>query len=136
MLAARPGQGDESLESLYARRPESASADVLYTVHMSILEVTCPVCDEVLELSDADRAELAVGDAVVCDNCNAEMEVTANDGEDFELELLGILTTCPNCHEEFDVTEEMLEEEGGDTVTCPHCRARIELEFEDAPGLP
>ena len=25
---------------------------------MSILEVTCPVCDEVLELSDADRAEL------------------------------------------------------------------------------
>ena len=32
---------------------------------MSILEVTCPVCDEVLELSDADRAELSVGDAVV-----------------------------------------------------------------------
>lgn len=105
---------------------------------MSILEVTCPVCDEVLELSDADRAELSVGDAVVCDNCNAEMEVTANQGEDFELELLGILTTCPNCGEEFDVTEELLEsaEEDSDTVVCPHCQARIELEFEDAPGEP
>ena len=105
---------------------------------MSILEVTCPVCDEVLELTEADRAELQVGDAVVCDNCNAEMEVTANAGEDFELELLGILTTCPNCGEEFDVTEEMLDDEGGngDTVTCPHCHASIELEFEDAPGEP
>ena len=103
---------------------------------MSILEVTCPVCDEVLELTDADSAELSVGDAVVCDNCNAEMEVTANQGEDFELELLGILTTCPNCGEEFDVTEEMLEEEGGDTVTCPHCQAKIELEFEDVRGEP
>ena len=103
---------------------------------MSILEVTCPVCDEVLELTDADRAELAVGDAVICDNCNAEMEVTANDGENVELELLGILTTCPNCGEEFDVTEEMLDEGNADTVTCPHCQAVIELEFEDAPGEP
>jgi len=103
---------------------------------MSILEVTCPVCDEVLELTDTDRAELEVGDAIVCDNCNAEMEVTVNDGEEFELELLGILTTCPNCGEEFDVTEEMLGDEDGDTVTCPHCHAHIELEFEDAPGEP
>jgi transcription elongation factor Elf1 len=102
-----------------------------YNTGMSILEVTCPVCDEVLELTDADRAELSVGDAVVCDNCNAEMEVTANSGEDFELELLGILTTCPNCGEEFDVTEEMTQ--AGDTVTCPHCQALIELEFEEGP---
>ena len=114
------------------------SSHALTMCVMSILEVTCPVCDEVLELSDADRAELSVGDAVVCDNCNAEMEVTANQGEDFELELLGILTTCPNCGEEFDVTEELLEsaEEDSDTVVCPHCQARIELEFEDAPGEP
>ena len=39
---------------------------------------------------------------------------------------------------DFDVTEEMLEsaDEDSDTVTCPHCQARIELEFEDAPGEP
>ncbi len=123
MLPARRGRGGKSLESLY-------------NGPMSILEVTCPVCDEVLELTDADRAELSVGDAVVCDNCNAEMEVTANQGEDFELELLGILTTCPNCGEEFDVTEEMLDEGDGDTVTCPHCQAHIELEFEDVRGEP
>ena len=52
MLPARRGRGGKSLESLY-------------NVPMSILEVTCPVCDEVLELTDADRAELSVGDAVV-----------------------------------------------------------------------
>ena len=112
------------------------SSHALTMCVMSILEVTCPVCDEVLELTEADRAELQVGDAVVCDNCNAEMEVTANQGEDFELELLGILTTCPNCGEEFDVTEEMLEDGDGDTVTCPHCQAKIELEFEDVRGEP
>ncbi|WP_425146825.1 hypothetical protein [Deinococcus sp.] len=103
---------------------------------MSILEVICPVCDEVLELSDADRAELEIGDLIVCENCHAEMEVTRNDGDEFDLELMGILTTCPNCGEEFDVTEEMLGEgdssaQGHAVVQCPHCQARIELEFED-----
>ena len=107
---------------------------------MSILEVICPVCDEVLELSDADRAELDIGDLIVCENCHAEMEVTRNAGDDFDLELMGILTTCPNCGEEFDVTEDMLEasgtvsngsSEGGAVVQCPHCQAHIELEFEE-----
>ncbi|WP_216317579.1 zinc-ribbon domain-containing protein [Deinococcus aestuarii] len=108
---------------------------------MATLEIDCPVCAEVLELTDEDRADLAVGDVIVCDSCNAEMEVTRNaGGEDFELELLGILTVCPNCGEEFDVTDEMLAAaptvQGADgvevsVVTCPHCRARIELEFED-----
>ena len=114
---------------------------------MSILEIECPVCGEVLELSAEDRAELEVGDAIVCDNCNAEMEVTANAGETFDLELLGILTTCPNCGEEFDVTEEMLAQTPPNetntagtgaaetsTVQCPHCQAQIELDFEDAAG--
>lgn len=99
---------------------------------MSLLEIECPVCGETLELTDDDRAELQVGDAIVCESCNAEMEVTRNGGDDFDLELLGILTTCPNCGEEFDVTEEMVQ--NGNTVSCPHCRASIELEFEDAPG--
>lgn len=109
---------------------------------MATLEIDCPVCAEVLELTDADRADLSVGDVIVCDSCNAEMEVTRNGpGEDFELELLGVLTTCPNCGEEFDVTEDMLAEapiieaEAGHVasiVSCPHCRARIELEFEEA----
>lgn len=108
---------------------------------MATLEIDCPVCAEVLELTDADRAELQVGDVIVCDACNAEMEVTRNGaGEDFELELLGILTVCPNCGEEFDVTEELLavaptvEHPDGtlaSVVTCPHCRAQIELEFEE-----
>jgi len=108
---------------------------------MATLEIDCPVCAEVLELTDADRSELQVGDVIVCDSCNAEMEVTrSGEGEDFELELLGVLTTCPGCGEEFDVTEDMLtaagtvESHDGVTVsvvTCPHCRARIELEFED-----
>ncbi|SMB92397.1 hypothetical protein [Deinococcus hopiensis] len=109
---------------------------------MTTLEIECPVCAEVLELTDADRAELHVGDVIVCDSCNAEMEVTrSGEGEDFELELLGVLTTCPNCGEEFDVTEDMLAAAGTvqshdgvevSVVTCPHCRARIELEFEEA----
>jgi uncharacterized protein YbaR (Trm112 family) len=112
---------------------------------MATLEVECPVCEEILELTDQDRTELEVGDVIVCDSCNAEMEVTRNgEGEDFELELLGVLTTCPNCGEEFDVTEDMLAAapvvEGVDgevvsIVDCPHCRARIELAFEDEePG--
>ncbi|EYB67648.1 zinc finger, DHP-type [Deinococcus phoenicis] len=108
---------------------------------MATLEIDCPVCAEVLELTDADRADLVVGDVIVCDSCNAEMEVTRNGaGEDFELELLGILTVCPNCGEEFDVTDDMLAAaptvEGADgtvvsVVACPHCRAQIELEFEE-----
>ncbi|MEF2277619.1 hypothetical protein V3W47_04850 [Deinococcus sp. YIM 134068] len=110
---------------------------------MATLEIDCPVCAEVLELTDEDRAALVVGDVIVCDSCNAEMEVTRNTGgEDFELELLGVLTVCPNCGEEFDVTDDMLaaaptvEGEGGSVasvISCPHCRARIELEFEDDP---
>ena len=98
---------------------------------MAVLQVECPICGEVLELTDADRAGLEVGDAIVCDSCNAEMEVTKNGGDDFDLELLGILTVCPNCGEEFDVTEQMVSE--GDIVTCPNCGVRIELEFEDEP---
>lgn len=101
---------------------------------MPTLEVECPICGETLEVTDADRAELKVGDVLVCDNCNAEMEVTANAGDTFDLELMGILTTCPNCGEEFDVTEEMLE--SGPVVTCPHCQAKIELEFEDEHPSP
>lgn len=96
---------------------------------MPVLQVECPICGEVLELTDVDRAGLEVGDAIVCDSCNAEMEVTKNSGKDFDLELLGILTVCPSCGEEFDVTEEMIAE--GDIVTCPHCGVHIELEFEE-----
>lgn len=115
---------------------------------MATLEIDCPVCAEVLELTDEDRAELHPGDVIVCDSCHAEMEVTRNGGgEDFELELLGILTVCPACGEEFDVTEELLAaaptvsgpdgESSVSVVTCPHCRARIELEFEeDEAGHP
>ena len=107
---------------------------------MAILEIDCPVCGEVLELSDDDRAELDVGDAIVCENCNAEMEVIRNSGQEFDVELLGILTTCPNCDQEFDVTEEMLASaptlsgENGEEVSlvhCPHCQARVELSFEE-----
>ncbi|WP_309571644.1 hypothetical protein [Deinococcus sp.] len=106
---------------------------------MATLEVECPVCSEVLELTETDRAGLEVGDVIVCDSCNAEMEVTRNGGdEDFELELLGVLTTCPNCGEEFEVTEEMVavapsvqSSDGVEVsiVPCPHCHAQIELEF-------
>ncbi|WP_412029364.1 hypothetical protein [Deinococcus yunweiensis] len=106
---------------------------------MATLEVECPVCFEVLELTDEDRAGLEVGDVIVCDSCNAEMEVTRNaGGEDFELELLGVLTTCPNCGEEFEVTEELVaaapvvqSSDGVEVsiVPCPHCQAKIELEF-------
>ncbi|GGL72299.1 hypothetical protein GCM10010840_08040 [Deinococcus aerolatus] len=108
---------------------------------MATLEIECPICAEVLELSDQDRAELQPGDVIVCDSCNAEMEVTrSGGGDDFELELLGILTTCPSCGEEFEVTEELLataptvEAADGSEVSvvpCPHCHARIELEFEE-----
>lgn len=107
---------------------------------MAILEIDCPICGEVLELTDEDRAELQVGDAIVCENCNAEMEVVSNDAHDFEVELLGILTTCPNCDTEFDVTEEMLvaaptirSQQGEEVslVRCPHCQAGVELSFEE-----
>ncbi|WP_420595827.1 hypothetical protein [Deinococcus sp.] len=107
---------------------------------MAILELDCPICGEVLELSDDDRAELQVGDAIVCENCNAEMEVLRNSGQEFDVELLGILTTCPNCAEEFDVTEEMLAAaptlrsdtgEDASLVRCPHCQASVELSFEE-----
>jgi uncharacterized protein YbaR (Trm112 family) len=87
-----------------------------------MLEIECPVCAEVLELSDEDRAELQPGDVIVCDSCNAEMEITRNGGgEDFELELLGILTTCPNCNEEFEVTEDVLA--AAPTVLAAPCLA-------------
>ncbi len=113
---------------------------------MATLEIECPVCAEVLELTEADRAELQVGDVIVCDSCNAEMEVTRNgEGEDFELDLLSVLTTCPNCSEEFEVTDEMVStapviqsSDGVEVslVTCPHCKARIELEFDFAEDAP
>ncbi|MBB5362603.1 hypothetical protein [Deinococcus humi] len=113
---------------------------------MAMLEIECPVCAEVLELSDEDRTELQPGDVIVCDSCNAEMEITRNGGgEDFELELLGILTTCPNCNEEFEVTEDVLAAaptvqaaDGSEVslVSCPHCQASIELEFEDEADAP
>lgn len=113
---------------------------------MATLEIDCPVCGEVLELSAEDRAELNPGDVIVCDSCSAEMEVTRNgEGEDFELELLGILTECPNCGEEFEVTDEllsaapMIESADGAAVSlvaCPHCQARIELEFEPEGDTP
>ena len=107
---------------------------------MAILEIDCPICGEVLELTDEDRTELEVGDAIVCENCSAEMEVIRNSGQDFEVDLLGILTTCPNCSEEFDVTEEMLanaptvrSDDGSEVslVRCPHCQAGVELSFEE-----
>ncbi|CAM3169238.1 zinc finger motif protein [Deinococcus deserti] len=120
---------------------QAESGGTSYTEGMPTLEIDCPVCAEVLELTDADRADLQVGDVIVCDSCNAEMEVTRNaPGDDFELELLGVLTLCPSCGEEFDVTDEMIdaapviESSDGATVSvveCPHCRARIELEFEE-----
>ncbi|MFC5847999.1 hypothetical protein [Deinococcus petrolearius] len=111
---------------------------------MATLEIDCPVCGEVLELGAEDRAQLHPGDVIVCDSCSAEMEVTRNGGgEDFELELLGILTECPSCGEEFEVTDELLsaapviESADGAAVSlvdCPHCHARIELEFEPEAG--
>ena len=77
---------------------------------MATLMIECPVCAEVLELTEEDRADLPVGEVIVCDSCHSEMEVTRNDGgEDFELELLGAMTTCPNCDEEFEVTPELLQ---------------------------
>lgn len=112
---------------------------------MTILEVDCPICGEVLELTAQDRAELLVGDAIVCNSCRAEMEVTVNrpgkgrEPDQFELELLGGLTTCTNCGEEFEVTEQLLaaapviESADGLSVSlvdCPHCHAPLELEFE------
>lgn len=106
---------------------------------MTTLEIDCPVCDEILELLEEDRADLNIEDVIVCDSCNAEMIVTRNDGgEAFELELLGIMTTCPSCDEEFEVTDEMLnttakakQDNNVSVVSCPHCKTQIELEFED-----
>ena len=110
---------------------------------MATLEIECPVCAEVLELTDEDRAELMVGDVIVCDSCHSEMEVTVNgEGEDFDLELLGEMTTCPNCGEEFEVTEDMLAAapvqvlDGAEVsvVSCPHCRGLVALELVDEGG--
>lgn len=103
------------------------------------LEIDCPVCGEVLELTSEDRTELQVGDAIVCESCNAEMEITLNSGSDFELELLGILSICPACEQEFDLTDEMLStaptivsDEGEEVslVHCPNCKAAVEVAFE------
>ncbi|MBZ9711789.1 MULTISPECIES: phage terminase large subunit family protein [Deinococcus] len=110
---------------------------------MAILEVECPICEEVLELTDEDRAELAVGDVIVCASCHSEMEVTRNGGgEDFELDLLSAMTTCPHCDEEFEVTPDMLaaapatrSQDGTEVslMTCPHCKSKFELDLSDEP---
>lgn len=104
------------------------------------LEIECPVCGETLALSADDRTGLEVGDAIACESCQAEMEITQNDGPDFELELLGILSLCSACGQEFDITEEMLSSapsvvsDSGEEVSllrCPHCKSAVEISFED-----
>ena len=91
------------------------------------LIVTCPVCDEELELELEDTEQLELGDVLVCENCEAELEVTGTDP--FEFELLAPMIDCPNCGAEVELTDEMIEAQGD--VTCPNCGQVLEIEFED-----
>ena len=109
---------------------------------MATLEIECPECGELLELDENEVAEFEVGDVLVCGSCETEMEVTVNDGEDFELAVVdyGQFVECPSCGEDFEVSQQQLDTaptiESADGVSallvdCPHCQARIELELEE-----
>ncbi|SEJ22050.1 hypothetical protein SAMN04488058_10522 [Deinococcus reticulitermitis] len=110
---------------------------------MATLEIECPTCGELLELSAEERREFEVGDLLVCSSCETEMEITVNGpGDEFELALVDYsqFVQCPSCGEDFEVSQDMLDSapviESVDGVSvsvveCPHCLARIELELEE-----
>ena len=110
---------------------------------MATLEIECPTCGELLELSEQERHEFEVGDLLVCSSCETEMEITVNGpGDEFELSLVDYsqFVQCPSCGEDFEVSQDMLgaapviESVDGVSVSvveCPHCLARIELELEE-----
>jgi lysine biosynthesis protein LysW len=91
---------------------------------VNTLIVTCPECGEELPIPEADWQEFQIGDVLVCDACDTELEVVNLDPPEFEV--LGDATICPKCGTEFELIPEDLERGG---VTCPNCTHAFKLEF-------
>ena len=89
------------------------------------LLVTCPECGEELALSSSDWAEFQLGDVLVCDACDAELEVVSLDPPDFAP--LGDHTVCPKCSTQFELSDTDLER---GRATCPNCAYSFALEFD------
>jgi lysine biosynthesis protein LysW len=94
-----------------------------------VLVLECPVCAEELELTQEDLATLEVGNILVCESCEAEIEVTSVDPPEFEL--LGPFVECPSCGQEIELDDDV---EDGMQVQCPNCGTNFAIDMKGEEG--
>jgi DNA-directed RNA polymerase subunit RPC12/RpoP len=78
--------------------------------------VVCPTCSTKVLLEPADLNTLGIGDALICEGCNAELELISTDPHEFRL--LGIIGRCGCCQHEVSFDPDIVV---GEQMQCPHC---------------